>query len=227
MVYSVAIIAVLGGNHIISGLSHHRTIKVTTGFMHTEDHVDGKPVKVTRRILTLANLISFSRILVAVPIIWVYQYHDGVTWWFTSLITYAIVSDYLDGLAARGREEVSELGKVIDPIADKVLAGILFVFAAWLGKIPLWFLVISIGRDLLILAGSLFIRFTRGKVAMSVMSGKVFVNALALYWIVAFYFPDQTGLVTFFLVGTTVLMAVSFADYVYRFVRILRGAEFN
>ncbi|MCC5925744.1 MAG: CDP-alcohol phosphatidyltransferase family protein [Bacteroidetes bacterium] len=195
--------------------------------METTENVDGRKYQVTKKIFTLANIFSFSRILVAIPLIWIYEYYDGVSWIFTTLIAYAIISDYLDGWAARGRNEISELGKVIDPIADKVLAGVLFIFAAYLGKIPLWFLFASLGRDLLIMVGSLYIRFTRGKVAMSVMSGKVFVNALALYWIVAFYFPQHTGLVTFFLVGTTVLMIVSFADYVYRFVRILRGAEFN
>ena len=43
--------------------------------------------------------------------------------------------DYLDGWAARKHDEISELGKVIDPIADKIMAGILFIFAVYLGKI--------------------------------------------------------------------------------------------
>ena len=195
--------------------------------MQFTEHVDGQEIRVTRKIFTLANIFSFSRILVAIPLIWIYEYYDGISWIFTSLIAYAIISDYLDGWAARGRNEISELGKVIDPIADKILAGILFIFAVWLGKIPFWFLAVSLSRDLLILIGSLYIRFAKGKVAMSVMSGKVFVNALAIYWIVAFYFPNKTGLVTCVLAGTTFLMILSFADYVNRFVRILRGAEFN
>lgn len=195
--------------------------------MTTTEHVDGQKLHVTNKVFTLANIFSFSRILVAIPIIYVYNLYDGITWMFTVLVAYGIISDYLDGWAARGKNEVSELGKVIDPIADKIMAAALFIFATWLGLIPLWFLATSLTRDALIMAGSLYIRFTRGKVAMSVMSGKVFVNALALYWIVAMYFPERTSLVNFFLIGTTVLMIYSFADYVYRFVRILRGAEFN
>ena len=49
------------------------------------------------------------------------------------------------------------------------------------------------------------------------MSGKVFVNALALYWIAAMYFPENVSLYQFFLTGTTVLMVYSFGDYLYRF----------
>jgi len=195
--------------------------------MMAADHADDKPVRVTNKVFTLANMFSVSRIVVSVPLIWIYQYYGGITWIFTALIFYGIISDYLDGWAARKHDEISELGKVIDPIADKIMAGILFIFAVYLGKIPLWFLVVSLSRDALILAGSIYLRVSRGKVAMSVMSGKVFVNALAMYWIAAMYFPENVSVVQFFLTGTTVLMVYSFGDYLYRFVRILRGASYN
>lgn len=191
------------------------------------NHLDEQEVQVTNKVFTLANLFSFSRIVIALPIILVYYAYDGITWMFTAMVAYAIISDYLDGWAARRNNEISELGKVIDPIADKILAGILFIFAVWEGAIPVWFLVMALGRDALILAGSLYIRFSHGKVAMSVMSGKVFVNALALYWIVAMYFPDRSILYAVFLWGTVVLMVASFGDYLYRFIRILQGAKFN
>jgi phosphatidylglycerophosphate synthase len=192
-----------------------------------QEHLDGQNLQVTDKVFTLANIFSFSRILISLPIILVYYAFDGITWLFTSMVAYAIISDYLDGWAARRNNEVSELGKVVDPIADKILAGILFIFAVWEGAIPIWFLVLALSRDALILAGSLYIRHAHGKVAMSVMSGKVFVNALALYWIVAMYFPDYAGLYAFFLWGTVVLMVGSFGDYLYRFIRILQGAKFN
>lgn len=195
--------------------------------MQETENVDGKSVTVTRKVFTLANIVSMSRILVALPIIWVYLWHDGISWVFTVLVAYGILSDYLDGWLARRNNEISELGKVIDPIADKVLAAVLFIFAAWLGKIPLWFLIVALLRDGLIMLGSVYISLTRGKVAMSVMSGKVFVNALALYWLAVFYLPGQEGLILFLLSGTSILMIYSFADYFQRFLRILRGAEFN
>jgi phosphatidylglycerophosphate synthase len=192
-----------------------------------QQNLDGRNIRVTNKVFTLANIFSFSRILISIPIILVYYIYDGITWMFTLMVAYAIISDYLDGWAARRNNEISELGKVVDPIADKILAGILFIFAVWEGAIPLWFLLLALGRDALILAGSLYIRFNHGKVAMSVMSGKVFVNSLALYWIVAMYFPNQAGLYAFFMWGTIVLMIGSFGDYLFRFIRILQGAKFN
>lgn len=188
--------------------------------------IDEDKIVVKNKYFTLANFFSFSRIIVAPVIVWVH-YHQGVNMLFTVLVTYAIVSDYLDGWAARSHDEVTELGKVIDPIADKVLAGILFFYAAWLGPIPFWFFWLCIGRDLLILAGSLYVRKVRGKVAMSVMSGKVFVNFLALYWIWAMFFPGNVFMIYALLIASTILLVGSFLDYVYRFTLIMKGAEFN
>lgn len=194
--------------------------------MQPAEFIDKKKFVVKNKYFTLANLFSFSRILVAPFLILVHMEY-GINTWFTVLVVYAIISDYLDGWAARFNDEVTELGKVADPIADKLLAGMLFIYAGWIGLIPVWFVYICIGRDLLILAGSLYINKTKGKVAMSVMSGKVFVNFLAAYWIVAFFFPNYNTVIQILLISTTILMIYSFFDYVYRFVLIQRGADFN
>lgn len=195
--------------------------------MSATDNIDGVELQVTNKVFTLANFFSVSRIFIAAPIIYVYFLYDGISLLFTILVAYGIFSDYLDGWAARKYNDISELGKVIDPIADKIMAGILFVFATYIGLIPLWFLITTLSRDALIMAGSIYVRINRGKVAMSVMSGKVFVNVLALYWLVAIYFPYRLALVDFFMIATTALMVYSFFDYVYRFIRILQGAKFN
>jgi len=192
------------------------------------ESVDGVKVLVKDDIYTLSNLISVSRIFVAFPVIYLHYHNDmQINTVITTLIVYGVLSDYLDGLMARWRNEVSEFGKVMDPVADKLMAFFLFIYAVWLGWIPLWFFLTAVVRDLLIMAGSFFIKKYRGKVAMSVMSGKVFVNALALYWIVVFFIRDATGLHNFLLYICVVLMVMSFIDYYYRFVRIMKGAEFN
>jgi CDP-diacylglycerol--glycerol-3-phosphate 3-phosphatidyltransferase len=195
--------------------------------MTQPENIDGVRLKVTRKVFTLANIFSFSRVFVAFPIIWVYEYHEGPTWIFAALIGYGILSDYLDGWAARRQNEISELGKVIDPIADKVMAGILFIYAATQGLIPIWFVSATLIRDLIIMAGSLYIRKKHEKVAMSVMSGKIFVNFLAGYWIIVMFFPESSGWIQFGLLSSTILMIYSFAEYVVRFIRILKGAQFN
>lgn len=190
------------------------------------DFVDKKKMLVSNKYVTLANFFSVSRVLVSPFIIWEHMI-NGASVVFTVLVVYAIISDYLDGWAARFNNEITEFGKIADPIADKLLAGILFVYAAWLGLIPMWFLWAFLIRDLLILAGSIYIGKTRGKVAMSVMSGKIFVNFLAVYWLLVMFFPLQLGLITVVFISTMTLLLTSFIEYFVRFVRIVKGAEFN
>lgn len=143
------------------------------------------------------------------------------------LIGYGVFSDYLDGLVARKTNTISEVGKMIDPISDKIAAGLLFIYTVWIGWVPVWFLIYFVIRDVLILAGSTFIKIRYGKVAMSTMSGKISVNVLSLYWISVFFFREAQTAHEFLLWSTVVMMAISLFSYINRYRLIMRGAEFN
>ncbi|MFY0697539.1 MAG: CDP-alcohol phosphatidyltransferase family protein [Balneola sp.] len=194
------------------------------------DHknIDGKTVQVSGRVFTLSNLISFSRFLVAIPVIYLhiqndYQYDATII----VLILYAGISDYLDGLVARKTNTVSEVGKMIDPISDKLCAAALFIYTVWLGWVPLWFLILNVFRDSFIMIGSSFIKIKYGKVAMSILSGKIAVNVLALYWLAVFFFRDAEQVHNWLLYICTFIMIYSFFDYFNRYRKIMRGAKFN
>ncbi|MEX2641235.1 MAG: CDP-alcohol phosphatidyltransferase family protein [Balneolales bacterium] len=177
---------------------------------------------------TVSNIISFSRIITPFPIIVIHQQMgDAALGIVAVLIGYIVISDYLDGLAARKLDQITELGKYVDPLADKLCASILFLYAMYLQLIPLWFFGLLLIRDSLILAGSYFIKKKHGKVAMSVMSGKVYVNILTLYWITSFFVPGFDHVKTMLLTLTVVLMLFSFFVYAHRFYVIQRGVDFN
>ncbi|MEX2602318.1 MAG: CDP-alcohol phosphatidyltransferase family protein [Balneolaceae bacterium] len=195
---------------------------------HKLTNIDGRKISVKDDIYTWSNLISFSRILVAFPVIWLHmENHYQLNTPILLLIVYGVFSDYLDGLVARKRNEVSELGKALDPVADKFMACLLFAYTVWLGWIPLWYFLFGVIRDLSIIAGSLYIKWIRGKVAMAVMSGKVSVNVMALYWVSVFFLPDAAGIQQFLMITSVILMVGSFFHYFYRFNQIRKGAEFN
>jgi len=190
--------------------------------------IDEKKVNVRKILLTWSNLISISRILATFPIIWLHQQMGQTAMpWITLLILYIIVSDYLDGLIARLTNQISEWGKMLDPIADKVAALILFLYVFSLGSIPTPFLIFAIIRDLFIMSGSALIRHRAGKVPMSVWSGKIAVNVLSAYWLVVFYRPEWVKLGDILLGATVSIMLYSFFDYFHRFYLILKGADFN
>lgn len=196
--------------------------------MNNVQNIDGKAINVSGRVLTFSNLISFSRILIAFPIVYLhYQNEKNYDTVIISLFIYGIISDYLDGLVARKTNTVSEIGKMIDPISDKLCAAVLFLYTVWLGWVPLWFMIINVIRDSLIMLGSSFIKWKYGKVAMSTMSGKIAVNVLALYWVSVFFFREATQVHTFLLAASTTIMVISFFDYFNRYRKIMRGAQFN
>lgn len=191
-------------------------------------NIDGKKVKVTGRVMTWSNMISFSRILVAFPIVYLHYINDyQVNATIAILIFYGVISDYLDGYIARKTNTISEIGKMIDPIADKLCALVLFIYTVWIGWIPLWFLLLAMFRDISIMLGSYFIKSKYDKVAMAIMSGKISVNILALYWISVFFFQEATNVHMFLMACSVTLMVISWIDYFNRYRLIMRGAKFN
>ena len=194
----------------------------------TSQNIDGKKVEVTGRVFTWSNTISFSRIMVAFPVVYLHYLNDfQVNTAIIVLIVYGVISDYLDGFIARKTNTISELGKMIDPIADKLCALVLFVYTVWIGWIPLWFLIFAMIRDCMIMLGSYYIKKKYNKVAMAIMSGKISVNVLALYWISVFFFPEAGSVQMFLMACSVTLMVISWIDYFNRYRLIMSGAEFN
>jgi len=85
------------------------------------------------------------------------------------------LTDILDGYFARSRNEISELGKVIDPVADKVSIITISLVMVMTGIIPLWFFLVIMSRDILILSGGLAVKKKTGKVLQSNITGKLTV----------------------------------------------------
>jgi CDP-diacylglycerol--glycerol-3-phosphate 3-phosphatidyltransferase len=191
-------------------------------------NIDGEKISVKDHVFTWPNFISLTRLLIVVPVIYLHMRNNfQVDFVITLLIVYGIFSDYLDGLVARTTDEVSELGKMLDPVADKLLAFFLFAYTVWLGWIPVWYFVIGVVRDLMIMAGSAYIKRIRGKVAMAVMSGKISVNIMGIYWVSVFFLRDATDLHTFLMIVSVFMMVFSFIHYLHRFNQIRKGADFN
>jgi CDP-diacylglycerol--glycerol-3-phosphate 3-phosphatidyltransferase len=126
--------------------------------------------------MTTANKITILRILLipffVVELIYYTQSGDEINR-LLAVLTFAIAAilDGVDGYIARRYNQKSELGTILDPLADKLLlmSGIItlsFNHGPYLARIPLWFTGTIIGRDLLVLIGIVVVRFTVGKVTV-------------------------------------------------------------
>lgn len=104
--------------------------------------------------MTLANQLTLSRVII-IPLLVLAMLYGGMVgqWLALMLYIYAAVTDYLDGYIARKTQTVSDFGKMLDPIADKLLiVGILLVAVAQgtVGGIHLWAVLIILCRELFV-----------------------------------------------------------------------------
>jgi len=131
---------------------------------------------------TLANIISGARLLLLAPLAYcLFNEFESNRLWAAGIVVLGALTDFVDGFLARRLHEVSELGKVIDPIADKVGIGALALFLVVLGDIPLWYVVVVLVRDILILGGGILIKSKKGIVVQSNWPGKIAVSLVAAY----------------------------------------------
>jgi CDP-diacylglycerol--glycerol-3-phosphate 3-phosphatidyltransferase len=101
----------------------------------------------------IANLITVARILLAPVFIWLVLVADAddnvaLRWIATALFVIAIATDGVDGMLARSRNLVTNVGILLDPIADKVLTGGALVALSILGELPWWVTALILVREI-------------------------------------------------------------------------------
>ena len=100
----------------------------------------------------LPNAITIVRIFCAPIILWMLLADAGadgaLRWWAAVLFIVAIATDGIDGYLARKYEIVTDLGKLLDPIADKALTGCAFVGLSILGELPWWVTILVLVREI-------------------------------------------------------------------------------
>lgn len=173
----------------------------------------------------LPNLLTLLRLLLA-PFIffWLWQDEFGRA---AGWLLVAVLSNLLDGFLARQFRWQTELGGMLDPLADKWLMGLCFIGLALSDHVPLWLLVLVLARDVVIVAGAAAYRgligpFSAsprplGKLSTLVQSLFVLASIFALGW----GWPLSPWLD--FAVWTVTLVALaSGADYVWHWSRRAR-----
>jgi cardiolipin synthase len=179
--------------------------------------------------LTLANLLTAGRILLTLPFL--YLIERGRFGLALAIFFIASLTDFADGYVARKFNQQSRLGRLLDPLADKLLTTASFIVMAiphaGFPSIPVWLAVAVVSRDAFILAGSLAVYLITGfKEFKPTLLGKVntFVELGLIVWFLAF---NTFGVFTFILpLCYWIVMASVLAsgiEYVIRGIHILKG----
>lgn len=139
----------------------------------------GTPNNPSNQVLTVANVITLCRFILTMVFLVLFIQHEHRA---AALACYAIaaITDFLDGQIARRTQTVSWLGKISDPIMDRVLlfTGVLGLVVT--GELPLWIAIFVIGRDLYLFCGMMILKKYRKRPVDVVYIGKV-TTALLMF----------------------------------------------
>jgi CDP-diacylglycerol--glycerol-3-phosphate 3-phosphatidyltransferase len=131
-----------------------------------------------REFLYPANLLTLARLLMLPAAIRYMRQPDG-HWRAMAVFGMAMATDVLDGPVARMRHEVSPLGKVLDPIADKLMINITAIALSQTLEFPWWATGLLMTRDLAILLGGILVYRRRAEINVAHPAGKITTVALA------------------------------------------------
>ena len=185
------------------------------------------------RIMTLANAISISRIFLAIPLVLIFEdIADGMTgklWQAFALIIIIVLTDFLDGYVARKAGEITNFGKLIDPVADKVCKMVVLIYLIIINKLPflLFFLTLAI-RDIFLIIIGVYLMFSQEEVFQSNKSGKWFIGISSLM-MVLFLLKDPLNIPNLilwssYLISTLLFMFSTF-EYILRYLGYFKELE--
>ncbi|WP_456402899.1 CDP-diacylglycerol--glycerol-3-phosphate 3-phosphatidyltransferase [Hydrogenimonas sp.] len=133
-------------------------------------------------ILNLPNVLAFLRLLMAPLLLWLLADRDSswlagihTSWldYFAALVfVLASVTDFFDGYIARMFNQITTLGKIIDPLADKMLTLAAFLGLVVLGRADVWAIFLILSREFFI-TGLRVMAVSEGRDVASSMTGKV------------------------------------------------------
>ena len=184
--------------------------------------------KRTQSLLTHPNTLTLFRIVSAPVIVILLMMPNRFTALLAGLLfSAAAITDYFDGYLARRYGLVSNLGKVMDPVADKLLVSCALIMLSALGWMPAWIACIIIGRELAVTGLRNIIAQNRLDVSASSLGKYKTGFQIAAIIPLTFHYPvfglDFHAVGMVFLWGALVFTLWSGADYFLRYRKLLRG----
>ena len=160
--------------------------------------------------MTTASKITLVRVAF-IPLLMVFMYLSGGCtniWMWLSLAVFIIasVTDYIDGHIARSRNQVTDFGKFLDPLADKLLViAAMCMFCQW-GMMPAWALMLVLAREFAV-TGLRLVAVGKGKVIAAGWSGKVKTASTMVSLCVWMAFP-QVAILSWVIVAVIVVTTI-------------------
>ena len=177
--------------------------------------------------LNFANAISISRILLAIPLVLLLE--NKKLWEAFIVILLIVLSDFLDGYVARKANTITNFGKLIDPIADKVCMLVVAIYLIIVYKLPflIFFMTLAVRDTFLIIIG-VYLILSQEEVFQSNISGKWFMGISTLM-MTFFIFQNPLNIPEYLLwlsyVVSVILFIISTYEYIIRYLRYFKQLD--
>ncbi|MGH3661206.1 MAG: CDP-diacylglycerol--glycerol-3-phosphate 3-phosphatidyltransferase [Micromonosporaceae bacterium] len=178
------------------------------------------PPSTATSMLNVANALTVLRLVLVPVFVWLAALSEMTdsTWRIAATVAFlvAAATDYVDGWLARSWDQVTEFGKIADPIADKALTGAALVFLSAYGQLAWWVTVLVLAREI----GVTLVRFwviRQGVIAASWGGkAKTALQIAAIAWYL-WPWPDPYQTIGPWIMGAAVVItAVTGVDYLVR-----------
>ncbi len=181
-------------------------------------------MKTQKEWLTVPNLLSVLRILLIPLFVWRFSVGDYVS--TAVLLTLSGLTDILDGWIARHFLEISDLGKSLDPVADKLTQVVMLICLVSKHQIMLVPLLLLVGKELFDGVTSLLVIRRTGQVLGAEWHGKLTTVLVFLMMLLHLLWQDiPTWVSNTLIIACLVVMVYSMVRYGIRNLRLLRGAK--
>ena len=177
-------------------------------------------------ILLWPNLISLFRLLLFFPFLFLFNNYTSiknVKIYILIIIFIAFLSDLLDGYVARKTKSISEFGKIIDPLADKILIALIVINLYFLNEIPAFYFWIVLTRDLFIFFGGIIVSQIIKKVLPSNLLGKLTVLSIGLFITITLLQVNRSEIIYNLILLTSCSFCItSFIGYLIRAIELVK-----
>ncbi len=177
--------------------------------------------------LNLPNTLSVIRICMAPIIFFLIVFHsERVHVFLIVLYILTVILDFFDGYFARLFSLETELGKILDPLADKLLVLLILLALISVSNFPIWLAILIVLRDILIIIASSIIYRSNNVIRPSIIIGKVTFFMISLLFLLYIIDMDMNSigiLKEFFCVSSFGFLIWSFLDYYKVYKRIRNG----
>jgi cardiolipin synthase (CMP-forming) len=179
-----------------------------------------------KEFLLWPNLISTFRLLLFFPFLFLFINYTSIEYvrtYILIIIFVAFISDLLDGYIARKTKSISELGKIIDPLADKTLVALIIINLYLMKEIPAFYFWIVLARDFFIFIGGIIVSTRIEKVLPSNLLGKMTVFSIGVFIIITITKVNHSGLFyNLILIISSSLCVASFIGYLIKAIEMIK-----